>query len=104
MTFQTNNRLVKPFFKINLYICKKLWYKIFNPAVPAMLHCRFWANTFFWGSFVRNSDAIGLSQGEADGREPNLLLQVQNFAAHDMAGLFVLNSLILSLNILDRAN
>jgi hypothetical protein len=41
---------------------------------------------------IFRSDAIGSSQGGAYEAEPNLCKQVQNFAAHGMAGIFIILS------------
>jgi hypothetical protein len=51
-----------------------------------MRQSTFWANTFFEGFHFHSSDAIGLCQGGATGLKSNLQLQVQNWAAHGIAG------------------
>lgn len=48
---------------------------------------KFWANTLKHGFLSYWRDAIGLSQGGTDEAEPVLRKQVQNRAAHGMAGI-----------------
>jgi hypothetical protein len=76
------------FSNITLPIYFKLWYKTDNPAVRVMPQDRFWANTCLLGFHICSGDAIGFGQGGASGARPDLRKQVQNCAAHGMAGIF----------------
>ena len=55
------------------------------PTVPVMLLTRF-GPTLLKRVLTHDCDAIGLSQGGAFWKGPNLHRQVQNMAAHDMVG------------------
>jgi len=48
---------------------------------------RFWANTCLLGFHICSGDAIGFGQGGASEAKPDLRKQVQNCAAHGMAGI-----------------
>ncbi len=53
-----------------------------------MQYDRFWANTPIKDLIIYARDAIGESQGESVEAGSGLRKQVQNFAAHGMAGAF----------------
>jgi hypothetical protein len=72
----------------SLYFSLNLWYKKVTCCICDVASSVL-GQHLFYGFHIRINDAIGFGQGGVGGAKPALREQVQSFAAHGTAGIFL---------------